>query len=93
MTTTSQDDRKTIIGENRTHDGDTGSPEVQIALLTADIKSLTEHMKVHRKDFHSQRGLLQKVSLRKKLLNYLNRTQHQRYLAITEKLSLRRLTH
>ena len=63
---------------------------LQIALLTADIKSLTGHMKVHRKDYHSRRGLLQKVSRRNKLLSYLSRAAHPRYLAITEKLSLRR---
>ncbi len=86
-------ERQKIITDYRTHDGDTGSPEVQIALLTADIKSLTEHMKVHRKDYHSRRGLLQKVSRRNKLLKYLNRSEHPRYLAITEKLGLRRTAH
>lgn len=85
-----QETRKKIIDDFRTHDGDTGSPEVQIALLTEDIKTLTEHMKVHRKDYHSRRGLLQKVSRRNKLLSYLNRTAHQRYLTVTERLGLRR---
>jgi len=88
--TTTQADRQKIIAQFRTHDGDTGSPEVQIALLTEDIKILTEHMKVHRKDYHSRRGLLQKVSRRNKLLGYLNRAAHPRYLEITEKLGLRR---
>ncbi len=88
--TVSQLDRQKIIQEFRTHDGVTGSPEVQIALLTEDIKILTEHMKVHRKDYHSRRGLLQKVSRRNKLLAYLNHTAHSRYLQIIEKLGLRR---
>lgn len=91
--TASQAQRQKLISEHRTHDGDTGSPEVQIALLTEDIKILTEHMKVHRKDFHSRRGLLQKVSRRNKLLSYLNRSAHDRYLQITEKLGLRRASH
>ncbi len=87
---TSQETRQKIIDDNRTHDGDTGSPEVQIALLTEDIKTLTEHMQVHRKDYHSRRGLLQKVNRRNKLLSYLNRTAHDRYLSLTERLDLRR---
>ena len=82
--------RQQIVQDFRTHEGDTGSPEVQIALLTADIKSLTEHMKVHRKDYHSRRGLLQMVNRRTKLLRYLNRTAHDRYITITDKLELRR---
>ena len=85
-----KDERSSIIEEFRTHGSDSGSPEVQIALLTADIKKLTEHMKVHRKDFHSRRGLLLKVSRRSKLLRYLNRVEHDRYVAITDKLGLRR---
>ncbi len=85
-----KDARQQIIDDFRTHDGDTGSPEVQIALLTEDIKILTEHMKVHRKDYHSRRGLLQKVSRRNKLLSYLNRSAHERYLTITDRLGLRR---
>jgi small subunit ribosomal protein S15 len=88
--TASQESRSKTIEGFRTHDGDTGSPEVQIALLTEDIKILTEHMKVHKKDYHSRRGLLQKVSRRNKLLTYLNRAAHPRYLAITERLGLRR---
>jgi len=82
--------RKQIISEHRTHDKDTGSPEVQIALLTEDIKLLTEHMKLHRKDYHSRQGLLQKVSRRNKLLAYLHRTAFPRYGAICERLGLRR---
>ena len=82
--------RKKLVEEHRIHEKDSGSPEVQIALLTADILGLTEHMKRHRKDYHSRRGLLQKVSRRNKLLAYLNHTAHSRYVQITEKLGLRR---
>ena len=82
--------RKKLISDHRTHDQDTGSPEVQIALLTEDIKVLTEHMKAHRKDYHSRQGLLKKVSRRNKLLAYLNRTAFPRYGAICERLGLRR---
>lgn len=82
--------RKKLLEEYRIHEQDSGSPEVQIALLTADIQALTEHMQRHRKDYHSRRGLLQKVSRRNKLLAYLNQTAHPRYLQITEKLGLRR---
>lgn len=85
-----KEERGAIIREFRTHDGDSGSPEVQIALLTADIKKLTDHMKLHRKDYHSRRGLLLKVGRRSKLLRYLDRSEHDRYLAITERLGLRR---
>jgi small subunit ribosomal protein S15 len=91
--TASQEERSKTIEDFRTHDGDTGSPEVQIALLTEDIRVLTEHMKVHKKDYHSRRGLLQKVSRRNKLLGYLNRAAHPRYLEITERLGLRRTAH
>ena len=85
-----QEAKTELIDNYKTHDGDTGSPEVQIALLSADIKQLTEHMKVHKKDFHSRRGLLQKVSRRNKLLAYLNRKHHDRYVAVTQALGLRR---
>jgi small subunit ribosomal protein S15 len=90
--TATREERQKLISGNRTHEGDTGSPEVQIALLTEDIRILTEHMKLHRKDYHSRRGLLLKVNRRNKLLGYLNRAAHQRYLGITEKLGLRRTT-
>ena len=86
----SKDVRNRIIEEFRTHESDSGSPEVQIALLTEDIKILTEHMKSHRKDYHSRRGLLAKVGRRAKLLRYLDRTAHDRFIAITEKLGIRR---
>ncbi|MDO8588381.1 MAG: 30S ribosomal protein S15 [Armatimonadota bacterium] len=84
-------DRKTeIIGEYKTHDGDTGSPEVQIALLTARINQLTEHLKTHKKDFHSRRGLLMMVGHRRRLLNYLSNKDINRYRAVVNKLGLRR---
>lgn len=84
-------DRKTdIIGEYKTHEGDTGSPEVQIALLTARINQLTEHLKEHKKDHHSRRGLLMMVGQRRRLLNYLTNKDIQRYRAVVSKLGLRR---
>ncbi len=86
----SDEQRTQIIGDFKTHDKDSGSAEVQIAVLTADIKALTEHMKVHKKDYHSRRGLLQKVSRRAKLLKYMDKSAHTRYIALTEKLGLRR---
>ena len=82
--------RQQLIQEHRVHDSDTGSAEVQIALLTEDIKLLTEHMKRHRKDFHSRQGLLKKVNRRAKLLRYLSRTDFERYTRIVQKLGLRR---
>ena len=84
-------DRKSeIIKEFAQADGDTGSPEVQIALLTEDIRSLTEHLKVHRKDFTSRRGLLMKVGRRTKLLRYLRARAPQRYASVIGRLGLRR---
>ena len=84
-------DRKSeIIKEFAQADGDTGSPEVQIALLTEDIRSLTEHLKVHRKDFTSRRGLLMKVGRRTKLLRYLRDRAPQRYPSVIGRLGLRR---
>jgi small subunit ribosomal protein S15 len=79
-----------IIESYRTHDSDTGSPEVQIALLTARIVHLTEHFKVHKKDHHSRRGLLKLVSKRRRLLDYLKRTRYDRYLAVIDRLGLRK---
>jgi small subunit ribosomal protein S15 len=70
--------------------GDTGSPEVQIALLTARITDLTEHFKTHTKDHHSRRGLLRMVSKRRKLLDYLKRTKAEQYKALIERLGLRK---
>jgi small subunit ribosomal protein S15 len=84
-------ERKTeLIEEFKTHAGDTGSPEVQIALLTARINQLTDHLKVHKKDHHSRRGLLMMVGHRRRLLNYLAKTDIARYRAIINKLGLRR---
>ena len=79
-----------IIKEFAREEGDTGSPEVQIALLTDDIKSLTEHLKVHRKDFTSRRGLLVKVGWRTKLLRYLRGRSPERYANLIARLGLRR---
>ena len=89
MSTVTKETRKKLIHEHRIHDKDSGSPEVQIALLSAEIEMLTGHLQLHPKDFHSRRGLLQKVSRRTRLLHYLDRAEHPRYLAITEKLGLR----
>ncbi|QJA06577.1 30S ribosomal protein S15 [Thermosulfurimonas marina] len=78
-----------IIKKFQRHENDTGSPEVQIALLTARIKQLEEHFKVHKKDHHSRRGLLKLVGQRRKLLNYLRRTDFQRYQNLIRALGLR----
>ncbi len=79
-----------IIAEYATHEGDTGSPEVQIALLTYRINHLTEHLKVHAKDFQSRRGLLQMVGSRRSLLNYLKELDIERYRQLIAKLDLRK---
>ncbi|MEG0753789.1 MAG: 30S ribosomal protein S15 [Angelakisella sp.] len=79
-----------VILENATHEGDTGSPEVQIAVLTARINELTEHLKIHKKDHHSRRGLLKMVGRRRNLLNYLTKKDINRYRAIVAKLGLRK---
>lgn len=79
-----------VIASNRKHEGDTGSPEVQIAILTERIIYLTEHLKVHKKDHHSRRGLLKLVGQRRGMLNYLKRKDLERYRAILEKLNLRK---
>ncbi len=81
--------KKKIIDEFKIHEKDTGSPEVQIALLTERIKYLTEHLKVHRKDHHSKRGLMKLVGRRRRLLNYLKRLDVKRYLKIKERLGIR----
>ncbi len=84
-------ERKTaVITENKVHDKDTGSPEVQIAILTDRIKTLTDHFKAHPKDHHSRRGLLQMVGKRKRLLTYLRNSEITRYRALIEKLGLRK---
>ncbi|MCL2466440.1 MAG: 30S ribosomal protein S15 [Micrococcales bacterium] len=82
--------KQAIMTEYATHEGDTGSPEVQIALLTQRIKDLTEHMKVHKHDYHSQRGLLLLVGRRRRLLGYLQKIDIERYRSIVERLGLRR---
>lgn len=82
--------KETIVGDYKTHASDTGSSQVQIALLTQRITELTEHFKVHKKDNNSRRGLLQMVSRRRKLLDYLRRTNINEYHEIIKKLGLRR---
>jgi small subunit ribosomal protein S15 len=79
-----------IVKEFRTHDKDTGSPEVQIALLTERIQQLTEHFKTHQKDHHSRRGLLKLVSQRRRQLDYLKRVDIERYKALIKRLGLRK---
>ena len=86
----STQEKAKVIEETRKHDIDTGSPEVQIALLTSRINKLTEHLKVHKKDHHSRRGLLMMVGQRRRLLNYLTVKDVNRYRAIVTKLGLRR---
>ena len=85
-----KDQKQAIIAANQTHEGDTGSPEVQIAILTARINELNEHLKVHKKDNHSRRGLLKMVGKRRKLLVYLQNNDVERYRAIIAKLGLRK---
>ena len=85
-----QELKNEIISANRTHETDTGSPEVQIAILTERIKNLTEHLKSNKKDFHSRRGLQMMVGKRRNLLNYLAKKDINRYRAIIEKLGIRK---
>ncbi|MCG0275042.1 MAG: 30S ribosomal protein S15 [Thermosediminibacteraceae bacterium] len=82
--------KRSIIDQFKIHENDTGSPEVQIAILTERINQLTEHLKVHKKDYHSRRGLLKMVGKRRALLNYLKRKDMERYKNIIEKLELRK---
>lgn len=84
------DKKKSLIQQFRVHEGDTGSPEVQIALLSERINSLTEHFKQHTKDHHSRRGLLMLIGKRRGLLEYLKNKDPERYRAIIEKLGIRR---
>lgn len=84
------DRKQQVIADNATGEKDTGSPEVQIAVLTERISNLTEHLKIHKKDFHSRRGLLMLVGRRRRLLDYVRRKSEQRYLGIIQKLGLRR---
>lgn len=83
-------DKKGIIDKHKQHEADTGSPEVQVALLTGRIQYLTEHLQKHRKDHHSRRGLLKMVGQRRRLLNYLRNKDIDRYRALIAKLGIRR---
>lgn len=85
-----KEDKTAVIEANRTHENDTGSPEVQIAILTKRINDLTEHLKTHKKDHHSRRGLLKMVGHRRNLLNYLAKKDIERYRAVVAKLGLRK---
>ena len=88
--TLTRDSKQSIIDKFRLHDKDSGSPEVQIALLTEKIKYLTEHFRIHKKDHHSRRGLLKMVGQRRRLLDYLKATQIERYRTIVKELGLRK---
>ena len=88
--TLAKEEKSKIIGEYRTSDADTGSPEVQVAVLSRRIDELTEHLKKHRRDHHSRRGLLQMVGRRRRLLEYLRREDVERYRALIGRLGLRR---
>lgn len=85
-----KDKKNSVIAEYQTHVGDTGSPEVQIAVLTSRIAELNEHLSVHKKDFHSRRGLLKMVGHRRNLLNYLKGKDIERYRALIARLGLRK---
>lgn len=82
--------KASVISDYRTHDSDTGSPEVQVALLTHRIRELTEHFKVHAKDHHGRRGLLRLVSQRRRLLDYVKRQNLERYRVLIERLGIRK---
>lgn len=82
--------KQEVIETYKMHENDTGSPEVQVAILTKRINHLTEHLKVHKKDFHSRRGLLKMVGHRRGLLNYLQKKDIERYRTLIEKLNLRK---
>jgi small subunit ribosomal protein S15 len=86
----STQDKKGLIDQYKLHDSDTGSPEVQIGLLSHRIQYLTEHLKIHKKDHHSRRGLLMLVGRRRRLLNYVRNNDVQRYRTIIDTLGLRR---
>ena len=85
-----KEEKTAVIEANRTHENDSGSPEVQIAILTKRINDLTEHLKTHKKDHHSRRGLLKMVGHRRNLLNYLAKKDIERYRAVVAKLGLRK---
>ncbi len=85
-----KEEKQAIIDAYKTHEGDTGSPEVQIAILTTRINQLTEHLKTNAKDHHSRRGMLKMIGHRRNLLNYLMKKDIERYRAIIEKLGIRK---
>ncbi|MBX6762441.1 MAG: 30S ribosomal protein S15 [Rubrobacteraceae bacterium] len=84
------EDKQKIIEEYRTHEDDTGSPEVQVAILTQRINHLTEHLRTHKHDYHSRQGLLKMVGKRRRLLNYLAKNDVERYRSLISRLGLRR---
>lgn len=84
------ENKQAIIAAHRLHESDTGSPEVQIALLTTQIADLTEHLRIHKKDHHSRRGLLKMVGQRRGMLNYLRKKDRERYYKLVDELGLRR---
>ena len=86
----SKETKERIVGDYRAHERDTGSPEVQVALLTNRITELTDHFKTHAKDHHSRRGLLKLVGRRRRLLDYLKKTDNDRYRTIIDKLGIRK---
>ncbi|MDO4153816.1 MAG: 30S ribosomal protein S15 [Candidatus Fimenecus sp.] len=85
-----KEEKQAIIAEYATHEGDTGSPEVQVAVLTKRINDLTEHLKTHKKDHHSRRGLLMMVGHRRNLLAYLQKTDIERYRSLIQRLGIRK---
>lgn len=85
-----KDEKQKVIAEYSVHEGDTGSPEVQIAILTHRINTLTEHLKINKKDHHSRRGLLKMVGHRRNLLNYLIKVDIERYRTIIDRLGIRK---
>ena len=85
-----KEQKTTVIEANKTHEGDTGSPEVQIAILTERINQLTEHLKVHKKDNHSRQGLFKMIGQRRALLNYLIKVDIERYRSIIKRLGIRK---
>ncbi|HEY7166598.1 MAG TPA: 30S ribosomal protein S15 [Candidatus Binatia bacterium] len=85
-----QEQRNTVVEQFRLHQTDTGSPEVQVALLSQRIEQLTEHFKIHLKDHHSRRGLLKLVGQRRRLLDYLKRTDVERYQSLIQRLGIRK---
>ena len=85
-----KDEKTAVIEANKTHDNDTGSPEVQIAILTRRISDLTEHLKTHKKDNHSRSGLFKMIGKRRNLLNYLKKNDIERYRTVIDKLGIRK---